>query len=81
MAPPARTDRRWRGLAAATALGAGLTALITGLTVTACAYAGVAAVAGHHLQGVALAVVVLTLRARSSSQLKRGTAITLSELG
>ncbi|MEW2518723.1 thiol reductant ABC exporter subunit CydD [Actinacidiphila alni] len=46
--------------AAATALGAGLTALISGLTVTACAYAGVAAVAGHHLQGVALAVVVLT---------------------
>jgi ATP-binding cassette subfamily C protein CydCD len=46
--------------AAATALGAGLTALITGLTVTACAYAGVGAVAGHHLQGVALAVLVLT---------------------
>ncbi|MYS24953.1 ATP-binding cassette, subfamily C, CydCD [Streptomyces sp. DvalAA-14] len=45
--------------AATTALGAGLTALISGLTVTACAWAGVRAVAGHDLPGVTLAVVVL----------------------
>jgi ATP-binding cassette subfamily C protein CydCD len=45
--------------AAATALGAGLTTLVSGLTVTACGYAGVRAVADHHLQGVALAVLLL----------------------
>jgi ATP-binding cassette subfamily C protein CydCD len=46
--------------AAATALGAGLTALVGGLTVTACAAAGLHAVQAHHLKGVLLAVVVLT---------------------
>ncbi|WP_033224780.1 MULTISPECIES: thiol reductant ABC exporter subunit CydD [unclassified Streptomyces] len=46
--------------AAATALGDGLTALITGLTVVATAVAGVQAVAAGRLHGVALAVVVLT---------------------
>ncbi len=46
--------------AAATALGAGLSALITGLTVAASAYVGVLAVAGGRLAGVELAVVVLT---------------------
>ncbi|WP_328914687.1 MULTISPECIES: thiol reductant ABC exporter subunit CydD [unclassified Streptomyces] len=60
----ARADRTLRRIAArsaaATALGAGLTALISGLTVTACAYVGVRAVAGHELRGVTLAVLVLT---------------------
>ncbi|WP_269855450.1 thiol reductant ABC exporter subunit CydD [Streptomyces sp. RPT161] len=46
--------------AAATALGAGLSALITGLTVAASAYVGVLAVADGRLAGVELAVVVLT---------------------
>ncbi|MGX1131777.1 ATP-binding cassette subfamily C protein CydCD [Streptomyces glaucescens] len=46
--------------ATATALGDGLTALISGLTVAAAALAGVQAVAGGRLSGVALAVVVLT---------------------
>ncbi|MEU3849141.1 thiol reductant ABC exporter subunit CydD [Streptomyces sp. NPDC029554] len=46
--------------ATATALGDGLTALISGLTVTAAALAGVQAVAAGRLDGVALAVVVLT---------------------
>ncbi|MFJ6665852.1 thiol reductant ABC exporter subunit CydD [Streptomyces sp. NPDC091383] len=46
--------------AAATALGDGLTALISGLTVTAMALSGVQAVAAGRLGGVALAVVVLT---------------------
>ena len=54
----AAADRTLRGIAArsaaATALGAGLTALISGLTVTACAYAGVG-----DLRGVTLAVLVL----------------------
>lgn len=45
--------------AAATALGAGLTALVTGLTVTGCAWVGVRAVAAHQLHGVVLAVLVL----------------------
>ncbi len=45
--------------AAATALGAGLTALVTGLTVTGCAWVGVRAVAAHQLHGVLLAVLVL----------------------
>jgi ATP-binding cassette subfamily C protein CydCD len=60
----ARADRALRLVgarsAAATALGAGLTALISGLTVAACGWAGVHAVATHHLHGVLLAVVVLT---------------------
>ncbi|MEV5437346.1 thiol reductant ABC exporter subunit CydD [Streptomyces sp. NPDC052682] len=46
--------------ATATALGDGLTALISGLTVTAAALAGAQAVAAGRLHGVAMAVVVLT---------------------
>ncbi|PWI16630.1 ABC transporter [Streptomyces sp. Act143] len=46
--------------ATATALGDGLTALISGLTVAATALAGVQAVADGRLGGVAMAVVVLT---------------------
>lgn len=46
--------------ATATALGDGLTALISGLTVAAAALAGVGAVATGRLDGVALAVVILT---------------------
>ncbi|MFJ5558196.1 thiol reductant ABC exporter subunit CydD [Streptomyces sp. NPDC093250] len=46
--------------ATATALGDGLTALISGLTVAAAAVAGVGAVATGRLDGVALAVVILT---------------------
>ncbi|GAA3723146.1 thiol reductant ABC exporter subunit CydD [Streptomyces tremellae] len=45
--------------AAATALGAGLSALVCGLTVAAAAVAGVGAVASGRLPGVDLAVVVL----------------------
>ncbi|MFI1091792.1 thiol reductant ABC exporter subunit CydD [Streptomyces sp. NPDC020917] len=60
----AGTDRELRRIearsAAATALGAGLTALVTGLTVTACAAVGVQAVAAHRVHGVLLAVLVLT---------------------
>jgi ATP-binding cassette subfamily C protein CydCD len=67
---PARTDaaRRADGTltriasrtAAVTALGEGLTALISGLTVTAAALLGAQAVAAGRLGGVAMAVVVLT---------------------
>ncbi|WP_328495205.1 thiol reductant ABC exporter subunit CydD [Streptomyces sp. NBC_00414] len=46
--------------ATATALGDGLTALISGLTVTAAALVGAQAVADGRLSGVATAVVVLT---------------------
>ncbi|WP_179199933.1 thiol reductant ABC exporter subunit CydD [Streptomyces sp. NRRL B-24572] len=46
--------------AAATALGAGLSALVCGLTVVAAALVGVQAVRDGRLDGVALAVVVLT---------------------
>ncbi|MFF7868195.1 thiol reductant ABC exporter subunit CydD [Streptomyces qaidamensis] len=46
--------------ATATALGDGLTALISGLTVTAAALAGAQAVAAGRLDGVTMAVVVLT---------------------
>ncbi|MFE9092678.1 thiol reductant ABC exporter subunit CydD [Streptomyces sp. NPDC007264] len=46
--------------AAATALGDGLTALVSGLTVTAAALVGAQAVAEGRLGGVAMAVVVLT---------------------
>ncbi|MFD5472201.1 thiol reductant ABC exporter subunit CydD [Streptomyces sp. NPDC127105] len=46
--------------ATATALGDGLTALISGLTVAAAALAGAQAVADGRLGGVAMAVVVLT---------------------
>ncbi|MFC7306002.1 thiol reductant ABC exporter subunit CydD [Streptomyces monticola] len=46
--------------AAATALGAGLSALACGLTVAAAALAGIGAVREGRLDGVALAVVVLT---------------------
>ncbi|MGW2636486.1 thiol reductant ABC exporter subunit CydD [Streptomyces sp. NPDC001348] len=49
-----------RRAATATALGDGLTALCTGLTVTATALLGAQAVAGGRLSGVAMAVVVLT---------------------
>ncbi|MEU7566391.1 thiol reductant ABC exporter subunit CydD [Streptomyces fradiae] len=45
---------------AATALGGGLIALATGLTVAGAALAGIAAVRDGRLDGVALAVVVLT---------------------
>ncbi|EST28643.1 thiol reductant ABC exporter subunit CydD [Streptomyces roseochromogenus] len=67
---PARTDaaRQADGAltriasraAAVTALGDGLTALISGLTVTATALLGAQAVAAGRLGGVAMAVVVLT---------------------
>ncbi|WP_251094114.1 thiol reductant ABC exporter subunit CydD [Streptomyces sp. Caat 7-52] len=67
---PARTDaaRRADGTltriaaraAAVTGLGDGLTALISGLTVTATAVFGAQAVAAGRLSGVAMAVVVLT---------------------
>ncbi len=60
----ARADRELTRLAAASsataALGTGLMALITGVTVAAEAYVGVAAVDAGRLPGVALAVVVLT---------------------
>ncbi|MDX6363266.1 MAG: ATP-binding cassette, subfamily bacterial CydCD, partial [Streptomyces sp.] len=46
--------------ATATALGDGLTALVSGLTVTATALVGALAVAGGRLGGVTMAVVVLT---------------------
>ncbi|MEV6590849.1 thiol reductant ABC exporter subunit CydD [Streptomyces acidicola] len=46
--------------ATATALGDGLTALITGLTVAATAFVGAQAVADGRLGGVVMAVVVLT---------------------
>ncbi|MEU2239824.1 thiol reductant ABC exporter subunit CydD [Streptomyces sp. NPDC018338] len=46
--------------AAATALGAGLSAVVCGLTVAAAALVGVQAVGDGRLDGVALAVVVLT---------------------
>lgn len=46
--------------AAATALGAGLSAVVCGLTVAAAALVGVQAVRDGRLDGVALAVVVLT---------------------
>ncbi|SHL66811.1 ATP-binding cassette, subfamily C, CydCD [Actinacidiphila paucisporea] len=45
--------------ATVTALGTGLTTLVGGLTVTACGWAGVRAVAAHDLPGVALAVLLL----------------------
>ncbi|MBW8792671.1 MAG: thiol reductant ABC exporter subunit CydD [Streptomyces sp.] len=67
---PARTDavRRADGTltriasrgATATALGDGLTALLTGLTVVAAALLGAQGVADGRLDGVAMAVVVLT---------------------
>ncbi|MFG2355085.1 thiol reductant ABC exporter subunit CydD [Streptomyces sp. NPDC048521] len=67
---PARTDaaRRADGTltriasrsAAVTALGDGLTALVSGLTVTAGALLGAQAVSAGRLGGVAMAVVVLT---------------------
>ncbi|WP_089100508.1 thiol reductant ABC exporter subunit CydD [Streptomyces hyaluromycini] len=67
---PARTDeaRRADGTltriasrgATATALGDGLTALLTGLTVAAAALLGAQGVADGRLSGVAMAVVVLT---------------------
>ncbi|MFF3323242.1 thiol reductant ABC exporter subunit CydD [Streptomyces sp. NPDC002889] len=46
--------------AAATALGAGLSALVCGLTVVCAAFVGVQAVRDGRLDGVSLAVVVLT---------------------
>jgi ATP-binding cassette subfamily C protein CydCD len=46
--------------ATATALGGGLSALVTGLTVAAAALVGVQAVRDGRIEGVALAVVVLT---------------------
>ncbi|MFF4169809.1 thiol reductant ABC exporter subunit CydD [Streptomyces sp. NPDC001744] len=57
-------DRTLTGIAArqaaATALGAGLSALVCGLTVVAAAVVGVQAVRDGRLDGVSLAVVVLT---------------------
>ncbi|MEU0638793.1 thiol reductant ABC exporter subunit CydD [Streptomyces albidoflavus] len=53
------TRIRARG-AAANALGAGLTAVITGLTTVAAAYVGIRGVSAGALDRVALAVVVLT---------------------
>ncbi|MFE1129430.1 thiol reductant ABC exporter subunit CydD [Streptomyces albidoflavus] len=53
------TRIRARG-AAANALGAGLTAVITGLTTVAAAYVGIRGVSAGALDGVTLAVVVLT---------------------
>ncbi|MFF5472638.1 thiol reductant ABC exporter subunit CydD [Streptomyces achromogenes] len=59
-----RADRTLTGIAAraaaVTGLGDGLTALISGLTVTATAVCGAQAVASGRLGGVAMAVVVLT---------------------
>ncbi|MFC5656540.1 thiol reductant ABC exporter subunit CydD [Streptomyces nogalater] len=59
-----RADRTLTGIAAraaaVTGLGDGLTALISGLTVTATAVFGAQAVAAGRLSGVAMAVVVLT---------------------
>lgn len=59
-----RADRTLTGIAAraaaVTGLGDGLTALISGLTVTATAVCGAQAVAAGRLGGVAMAVVVLT---------------------
>jgi ATP-binding cassette subfamily C protein CydCD len=59
-----RADRALTGIASraatATALGDGLTALISGLTVTATALLGAQAVADGRLGGVVMAVVVLT---------------------
>ncbi len=49
-----------RRAAAATGAGAGLSALVCGLTVTAAAWLGVSAVADGRIHGVWLAVVVLT---------------------
>ncbi|MFF3563896.1 thiol reductant ABC exporter subunit CydD [Streptomyces sp. NPDC002574] len=46
--------------AAGAALGAGLSTLLTGLTVVVCAFAGVQATAAGRLDGLGLAVVVLT---------------------
>lgn len=46
--------------ASATALGGGLSAVVCGLTVAFAAYTGVAAVHSGRIEGVALAVVVLT---------------------
>ncbi|MFF8808537.1 thiol reductant ABC exporter subunit CydD [Streptomyces omiyaensis] len=57
-------DRTLTGIAsrqsAAAALGAGLSAVVCGLTVVAAAFVGVQAVRDGRLDGVALAVVVLT---------------------
>ncbi|MBK3527324.1 MULTISPECIES: thiol reductant ABC exporter subunit CydD [Streptomyces] len=59
-----RADRTLTGIAAraaaVTGLGDGLTALVSGLTVTATALFGAQAVAAGRLGGVAMAVVVLT---------------------
>ncbi|MFF4712147.1 thiol reductant ABC exporter subunit CydD [Streptomyces eurythermus] len=59
-----RADRTLTGIAAraaaVTGLGDGLTALVSGLTVTATAVFGAQAVAAGRLGGVAMAVVVLT---------------------
>lgn len=59
-AADARLTRLAARSAGTTALGAGLTALLTGLTVAGCAAVGVQAVAGGHLSGLFLAVVILT---------------------
>ncbi|MFB7860870.1 thiol reductant ABC exporter subunit CydD [Streptomyces sp. NPDC056069] len=60
----AAADRTLTGIAsrqsAASALGAGLSALVCGLTVAAAAFVGVQGVRDGRLDGVALAVVVLT---------------------
>ncbi|GGQ74019.1 ABC transporter [Streptomyces ruber] len=64
LAEARRADTALTGIAAraatATALGDGLTALVTGLTVVGAALVGVQAVADGRLGGLAMAVVVLT---------------------
>ncbi|GGN03104.1 hypothetical protein GCM10011578_025800 [Streptomyces fuscichromogenes] len=82
---PARTDeaRRADGTltriasrgATATALGDGLTALLTGLTVAAAALLGAQGVAEGRLSGVAMAVVVLTPLAAFEAVLGLPTAV------
>ncbi|MET9775226.1 thiol reductant ABC exporter subunit CydD [Streptomyces sp. NPDC006367] len=61
--------------ATATALGDGLVALISGLTVTGAALTGVQAVADGRLAGVAVAVVVLTPLAAFEAVLGLPTAV------
>ncbi|MFJ1731412.1 thiol reductant ABC exporter subunit CydD [Streptomyces sp. NPDC088254] len=61
--------------AAATALGAGLTALVSGLAVAASALVGAQAVGAGRLSGVAMAVVVLTPLAAFEAVLGLPTAV------
>ncbi|GAA2249834.1 thiol reductant ABC exporter subunit CydD [Kitasatospora cystarginea] len=76
-------DRRLTALAARSAaaggVSAGLIALVTGLTVTASAAAGVHAVSGGTLPGVCLAVVVLTPLAAFEAVAGMSTAVQFRE--